>query len=478
MKILVIDDDRGLRRSVQLILSDAGYEVVEAADGRAGLEAAREHAPEIILCDVRMPRMNGLEFLDRYVEEGGGALVVVMTAYGSMDMAVDAMKRGAYDYVPKPFGADQILLTLEKARERESLRREVGRLREEVRSDRRFGDLVVRAPSMVRALQVAVKVAPHDSPVLIRGESGTGKELVARLIHRESARGEGPFVPVNCGAIPAALLESEFFGHVKGAFTGADRDREGLFATARGGTLFLDEVGELPPELQVKLLRVLQEGEVRPLGGDRVTTADARIVAATNIDLEEAMQDGRFRQDLYYRLAVVPIELPPLRRRTEEIPALAHYLLERHARRLGLEIDGIAADAMECLLDYPWPGNVRELENVLERALILCDGGRITALDLPEAVADPSDPFEDPDPRIDPDDDPDRDEAARAPVRRPSGAGPKDAELSLKTRGAELERTLIVEALARAGGNKTRAAGLLEISPRTLRYKLKDYDIE
>jgi two-component system response regulator AtoC len=450
VKILVIDDDRGLRRSLSMILEDAGYRVVQAGDGAEGLKRAASEKPAMILCDVRMPEMDGLEFLCRYRESGGQALVLVMTAYGSSDLAVEAMKKGAYDYIPKPFGADEVVLTVRKAEERENLRREVGRLRNEVRADRKFGDLVARSSAMLEALEVATKVAPHDSPVLLSGQSGTGKELVARLVHRESRRAEGPFVPVNCGAIPENLLESEFFGHVKGAFTGADRDRVGLFETARGGTLFLDEVGELPTSLQVKLLRVLQDREVRAVGSDQSLPVDVRIVAATNRDLEEAVADGSFRQDLYYRLAVVPIHLPALLRRAEEIPELARFFLERHRDRMGIEIEGISPEAMQVLLSYPWPGNVRELENVLERALVLTEGPKVSIQDLPTQVRHPS----------------------------PVGVTATDGDdLSVKRRLAELERQLIARALERTSGNKTQAAELLELSPRALRYKIQDYGL-
>jgi two-component system response regulator AtoC len=396
--------------------------------------------------------MDGLEFLDRYREEEGEALILVMTAYGSLDLAVKAMKKGAYDYLPKPFGADEVLLTVRKAEERERLRREVGRLRNQVREDRRFAEIVASSSGMRRALQVAGKVALHPSPVLLTGASGTGKELVARLIHRESPRSGRPFIPVNCGGIPEQLLESEFFGHVKGSFTGADRDREGLFEAADGGTLFLDEVGELSPALQVKLLRALQEGEIRRVGSTETRRMDVRIISATNRDLEAAVEEGEFREDLYYRLAVVPIHLPQLRSRQEEIPELVHHLLERQARRMGVAVEGVEPDAMETLLAYPWPGNVRELENVLERALVLSEGPRIRVEDLPESVRVPSP--EAPLPGVDADD------------------------LSVKRQGARLEKHLIELALDRTGGNKTQAAELLDLSPRALRYKIQEYGVD
>ncbi len=452
MRVLVVDDDRGLRKSLEMILREGGYQVSTASDGEEGLRKALESEPDMILCDVRMPGIDGIEFVRRYRDEGGESLLLVMTAYGSLDLAVEAMRAGAYDYLPKPFGADEVLLTLRKAEEREELRLEVGRLRDEVRTERRFADVVAKAPSMVRALDVATKVAAHPTPVLITGATGTGKELVARIVHRESPRREGPFVPVNCGAVPENLLESEFFGHVKGAFSGADRDRKGLFEAAAGGTLFLDEIGELPPPLQVKLLRAIQEGEVRRVGDTRLRQVDVRIVAASNRDLQEAVEQSEFREDLYFRLAVVPIHLPPLRARTEEIPELVRHLLDRHAERLGIEPPPVERETMEVLLDYAWPGNVRELENVLERAMVLSDGGSLGPEALPEAV--------------------------RHPERMPMAAGADPGDLSVKRRSAELERRLIARALEQTGGNRTRAADLLDLSPRALRYKIKDYGLD
>ncbi len=451
-KILVVDDDRGLRKSLSLILGDAGYEVLTASDGEEGLTLALSARPQLILCDVRMPRKGGLAFLEEYRKAGGEGLVLVMTAYGSLDLAIQAMKAGAYDYLPKPFGADEVLLAVRKAEEREQLRREVVRLRDEVRADRRFGEIVARSPSMVRALEVAAKVARHPSPVLISGASGTGKELVARLIHRQSDRAAGPFVPVNCGAIPETLLESEFFGYVRGAFTGADRDRPGLFEAAHGGTLFLDEVAELPPLLQVKLLRVLQDGQVRRLGSTDSHPVEVRVIAATNQDLESLVQEGRFREDLYYRLAVVPIHLPPLSARREEIPELVRYFLQRHGERLGVGEKRLSPEAMQALLAYPWPGNIRELENLLERVLVLSEGPVIGLDDLPESIRHPAPP-------------------------RPLVAV-SDHDLSVKRHLADLEKVLIQRAMERAGGNKTQAAALLELSPRALRYKLRDYGLE
>ncbi len=454
MNVLIIDDEPSLRQTVSMILGEEGYEVHTASDGEEGLARAAEVRPDIILCDVRMPRLTGIDFLDRYRTAAGEALVIVMTAYGSMDLAIEAMKKGAYDYIPKPFGADQLVLLLKKAEEREALRREVRRLREEVRIERRYGEVIAKSAPMQQALELAVKVAPYPSSVLITGESGTGKELVARAIHAESDRADGPFVPLNCGAIPETLLEAELFGHVRGAFTGADRERQGLglFEAAAGGTLFLDEIGEMPGSLQVKLLRALQEGTVRRLGENRSRTVDVRVIAATNKDLEEEIRQNRFRRDLFYRIAVVPIHLVPLRQRREEIPPLAGHFVAMHNDRLGLRVEGVEPEAMKLLASYHWPGNVRELENTIERAMVLTGGPRLAPDDLPPHITSPVPPIDAPDLPAD--------------------------ELSIKKHGAALERRLIAKALERTGGNKTRAAELLELSSRALLYKIRDYNLE
>ncbi len=451
MNVLIIDDEPGLRQTVSLILGEEGYDVQAASDGEEGLARALETEPEIILCDVRMPRVSGLEFLDRYRARGGTGMVIVMTAYGSMELAIQAMQKGAYDYLPKPFSPDQLILTLRKAVEREALRSEVKRLREEVTIDRRYSEIIAKSPAMTKALEVAVKVARHPSSVLITGESGTGKELVARLIHNESDRVDAAFIPVNCGAIPENLLESELFGYVRGAFTGADRDKPGLFEVAEGGTLFLDEIGEMPMSLQVKLLRALQEREVRRLGDTRSRPVNVRVIAATNKEFQEEIRQNRFRQDLYYRIAVVPIHLVPLRQRREEIPLLIHHFIEVYNRKLHMQIKGIESDAIRLLLDYPFPGNVRELENTIERAMVLTDGPKITTDDLPAHV--------------------------HAPVVLSDTILSED-ELSVKKHGAFLERQLIQKALERTGGNKTRAAELLELSSRALLYKIREYGLE
>lgn len=452
MTILIIDDEPGLRQTVSLILTEEGYETQAASDGEEGLAKALELKPDIVLCDVRMPRLGGLEFLERYRAAGGLGMVIVMTAYGSTELALEAMKNGAYDYLPKPFSPDQLILVLKKAEEREALRQEVFRLREEVGIQRRFRKIIANSPAMQRALEIAEKVARHPSPVLVTGESGTGKELIARLIHDESDRADSAFVPLNCGAIPENLLESELFGYVRGAFSGADRDKPGLFEVASGGTLFLDEIGDMPATLQVKLLRVLQEGEIRRLGDTRSRDVDVRLVSATNKDLEEEIRAGEFRRDLFYRIAVVPIHLVPLRQRRDEVPILVKHFIDNYNRKLRLDIKGIEPDAMRLLLDYTWPGNVRELENTIERAMVLCDGPKIDVADMPDHI--------------------------RTPIPAIDGTDLPNDELSVKKHGEALEKRLIRQALIRTGGNKTRAAELLELSSRALLYKIREYGLE
>jgi two-component system response regulator AtoC len=446
-RVLVIDDETGLRHTLSLILGDEGYEVVTAEEGEEGLRLALAEPPEIILCDVRMPRLDGLGFISRYREAGGSALVIMMSAYGTLETAVEAMRLGAYDYVSKPFNADEILLAVRKAQEREQLRREVRRLRARVGEQEGFEHVVARSAVFREVLELAARVAPYPTTVLITGESGTGKEAVARAIHRASPRSAGPFVAVNSGAIPENLLESELFGHEKGAFTGADRARLGLVAEADGGTLFLDEIGELPLSLQVKLLRVLQERTIRPVGSSAERPVDVRVLAATSRDLAEEVAEGRFREDLFYRINVIHLHLPPLRSRPEDVAVLAEHFLQLHSRRLGIETGPLPAELVPLLARYPWPGNVRELENVVERALIL-SGGKLADDHLPLAVR-------------------------AEPV--PLAATTDVDDLSVKRRLPALERELI--ARARTQGNRTRAAELLELSTRALTYKIQEYGL-
>ena len=458
MRILVVDDEPGLRHTISLILREDGHEVETAADGAAALATLAAADASLIVCDVRMPGIDGLAFLDKYRAAAGRALVVMMSAYGDDEAAVEAIRRGAYDYISKPFRADQLQLVIRKAIERESLRSEVARLSEQLGTLRGADGIVGHSAALREVVAIARKVARHPSTVLVTGESGTGKELIARLVHSASPRVSGPFVPVNCAAIPEALMESELFGHARGAFTGAAQDRRGLFEEADGGTIFLDEIGELPLPLQVKLLRVLQEGEIRRVGDNASRTVDVRVVAATSRDLEAEVAAARFRADLYYRVNVVRLRLPPLRERREDISDLAKHFAVAHAARLAMPAPAITPAAMRTLLEYGWPGNVRELENVIERALVLTDDARIDAPQLPPELG----------------------AAPPAATASPNGAhnGNGAQDLSVKRRTETLERELIAQALERTAGNRTRAAQLLELSHRALLYKIRDYGLE
>lgn len=449
--VLVIDDESGLRQTLSLILAEEGYQVRTAEDGEAGLRMARDERPSLILCDIRMPRLDGLGFLAAYREDGGGeGLVIMMSAYGSLNTAVEALRNGAYDYISKPFNADEVIFTLRKAVEREQLRKEVRRLRAEVGDVEGFGRIIGRSGVIREVVEMARRVAPYPTTVMITGQSGTGKEMLARAIHDVSPRRDSAFVAVNCGAIPETLLESELFGHEKGAFTGADRARDGLIAEADGGTLFLDEIGEFPQPLQVKLLRVLQERTVRRVGGSEERSVDVRVLTATSRDLEEEVREGRFREDLFYRINVLHLDLPALRARPEDVPALAEHFVERHGRRLGLACAPIPGAVQAVLARYPWPGNVRELENVLERALVL-SGGTLNEEHLPGHVRSGAPRFE---------------------------VTTEDGDLSVKRRLPALERGLIERALQQTDGNRTRAAERLDLSVRALSYKIRDYGLE
>jgi two-component system response regulator AtoC len=458
-RVLVVDDEENLRHMLQILLRREGYEAVGASSVDAALVEIERHPFDIIITDLRMPGRNGLELIDEVRRRNLETTVVVMTAYGSKEVAIEAMKRGAYDYLSKPFEADEVVLLLRKAEERERLFRENLSLRKQIRSgggepDTGLGEMVAKSARMTELFRTIRKIAEFKTTILVGGESGTGKELVARAIHRLSPRSGGPFIAVNCGAIPATLLESELFGHRKGAFTDATRDRKGLFEEATGGTLFLDEIGELPLGLQVKLLRVLQEEEIRRLGDTADVKVDVRVVAATARDLAEEVKRGGFREDLYYRLNVLPLHLPPLRDRREDIPLLVNHFIQRMNARMGLSITGATPEAMRRLIDFDWPGNVRELENTVERAMVLSDGPQIDVDSLPDRLHPPA--------------------AGPTP---PTIVTPNDDDLSIKRASRRAEEDLIRRALLRTGGNRTRAAELLEISHRALLYKIKEYGI-
>jgi two-component system response regulator AtoC len=397
-----------------------------------------------------MPRMGGLDLLGALKAKQHPATVIVMSAYGNVDLAIEAMKAGAYDYVSKPFKPDEIVLALRKAEERETLRRENRALKEQIQKDNQFESILAKSGEMVAIFKTVSKIADFKTTVLITGESGTGKELVARAIHSRSSRKSAPFVAINCGAIPENLLESELFGHKKGAFTDATSDRRGLFEEASGGTLFLDEIGELPLNLQVKLLRVLQEETIRRLGDPKDVKVDVRIIAATHRDLAADVKAGRFREDLFYRINVLSIHIPPLRNRREDVNLLIDHFVTRNNARLGTNIRGVSTEGRKLLLEYAWPGNVRELENTIERAMVLAESEVLQTSDLPERIREALDPVQ---------------------VHLASG------ELSIKKTTAAIEQILIRRALQKTKGNRTRAADLLEISHRALLYKIKDYKI-
>ncbi len=452
--ILIIDDEENMRHMLQTMLTRYGYAVSTAKDGAEGLARISDQRFEFILCDVKMPQMNGMEFLKAGRDHLFSTTVIMMSAYGSIDMAIEAMKLGAYDFVSKPFKNEEIRLTIKKAEERERLKKENFELKDRIQrigGSLSFGNMVGRSPIMQAVFSMALKVARFDSTVLVTGESGTGKELVAQGIHRESERRSGPMVPVNCASIPESLMESELFGHVKGAFTGADKDKKGLFEAAAGGTLFLDEIGDIPVALQPKLLRVLQESEIRPVGGAKARAVDVRVIAATSTDLEKEIAAGNFREDLFYRLNVVPITLPPLRHRPEDIPLLCHFFITRFNETLGSGIKNISPAAMAALMRNDWPGNIRELENAIERAIVLADG---TTLELENFVC------------------------GKAGMSDPDLKGDGYDGFSLKAARAELEDKMIRKALAATGGNRTHAANMLEISHPSLLSKMKRYCID
>ena len=444
-RILVVDDEQNAREALKTILTEEGYEVAEAADGEEGLAKLSRFQPDAVLCDIRMPKFDGLELLKRAREQGFSSVFVMVTAFGSIETAVQAMRLGAEDYVTKPIDVSAVLAKLEKVLEKRTLRRENELLRERLRERYRFSNIVGESAELQAVFDVVMRAAPTRATILVLGESGTGKELVAQAIHEASPRREKPFIKVNCAALTETLLESELFGHEKGSFTGAAGRREGRFELADGGTLFLDELGEISPALQVKLLRVLQQQEFERVGGTETIKVDVRVVAATNKDLEAEVKAGRFREDLYYRLNVVAVTLPPLRRRKSDIPALVQHFLERYGQMHGKKITGLAPGTLNALLAHDWPGNVRELGNVIERAVVLARGTELTSDDLPETLKGP----------------------------RPAGGA-----IDTLIPGAalyDIEREAILRTLEMVNGSTSRAADVLGISVRKIQYRLKEY---
>jgi len=448
--ILIIDDEANMRHMLTEVLERKGYQVTAASDGLGALSVLKDRPFDLILCDLRMPQMDGLTFLKKVSEQGLDATTIVMSAYGSIDTAVEAMKQGAADYISKPFKPDEILLKVAQTEERNRLRQENLRLRNEVLEEFSFENMVAKSKPMKEIFETIQKIAGYKTTTLITGESGTGKELIARAIHYNGIRKNAPIVAVNCGGLPENLLESELFGYVKGAFTDAVKDKAGLFQEANGGTLFLDEIGDLPLPLQVKLLRVLQDEIVRPLGSTDNIKVDVRIVAATAADLNDKIRQGTFRDDLFYRINVLHIEVPPLRERKEDIPMLVEHFVRKFNKRLNKGLKGFSSEALQALLRYSWPGNVRELENLIERTMVLTEHEEIPLKDLPEEL------YEQP--------------TTRASLWPFSG-------LSIKANTIALEKDLIEKALKETNRNRTKAARHLEISYPTLLAKMKAYGI-
>jgi len=447
-QILVVDDDSSLRSVMKMQLEEAGYQVALAADGAEAYDLIREIRPQLVISDLKMPT-SGLELMRRIAADDIQPTLIIVTAFGTVETAVEAMKLGAYDYVTKPLDFEELVLVVHRAMERQNLLEEVRNLRSVL--DQRYGfeGIVGRAKSLLRVLDQASRVAQRDTTVLIQGETGTGKELMARAIHQNSPRKNAPFVTINCGSIPKELVEAELFGYTRGAFTGAQTTKPGKIELADGGTLFLDEVGELPLDAQVKLLRVLQQGEIAKIGATEVQKVDVRVVAATHRNLQAMIEDATFREDLYYRLAVVPLLLPPLRERREDIPELVKHLFNKAKERHGIVDVEFASSVVQHLTHYRWPGNVRELENVLERMLVLSSSNLISEADLPEEIR-----------RLPPD-------SSLFWIELP------EEGVSLEA----VERELILRALEQAKGNQTKAAKYLDISRRTLIYRMEKHGL-
>ncbi len=450
LRILVVDDEENIRFAVSNILRSNGYQVTTAPDGEDAFLELKKQPYDFVICDIKMPKMEGMELLRTLQHNKIETTVIMMSSYGTIDSALESIHAGAYDYIPKPFKPDELILTVRKAEERLKLYRENLNLRRAAAKDYDFNAIIGKSEKMLGVLNDIKKVAGLRTTVLITGESGTGKELVAKAIHYNSDRKNKPFISINCGAIPENLLESELFGYAKGAFTGAYTSKQGLFEAADGGTLFLDEIGDLPFNLQVKLLRAIEQSQIWRVGDTKVITIDVRFLAATSKVLADEVRNGKFRDDLFYRLNVFNIHLPPLRERREDIPLLAHAFLKRNAESLSKQIRGFDAAVLDIFMKHPWYGNVRELENVVERACILTEHEIISAEAIPDTIQAHSD-------------------AVTAGT---------ESGFSIKQIQRKMEIELINKALKETNGNKTRAAQLLEISLRALMYKLKEYGIE
>ncbi|MEM9554155.1 MAG: sigma-54 dependent transcriptional regulator [Acidobacteriota bacterium] len=448
MKILIVDDEEVLQDVLTSLVQREGWEPISATSGEEALRILGTQSVDLVLLDLMLPGMSGMDVLRQIRRDDPDLVVVVITAYSSIEGAIEAMRVGAFHYIPKPFKNEEVLLTIRKGLERGKLTAENKALKAELRQRYAFDNIIGKSKAMQRVFELIELAAPSKSNILVLGESGTGKELVAKALHHHSRRADGPFVIVNSGSMPHDLLESNLFGHVKGAFTGAISAKKGLFEVAGGGTIFFDEIGNIPLETQAKLLRVIQEREFMRLGGVDTMRADVRVVAATNADLEEMVEENTFREDLYYRLNVITVQLPPLRARSEDIPLLARHFLGRYADENEKEIDAISSTAMELLLDYHWPGNVRELENVVERAVVLSTGDTIDVELLPPTVRDPKKP------------------------QAPSPELPLDGQ-SFKEAVSDYERALIISALQRTTGVQKRAAELLKVKPTTLHEMMK-----
>ncbi len=452
--VLVVDDSPDIRYTMAEVLKTKGFCVESASDGQEAIEMLDNRFFDIVLTDLSMPRKSGMDVLRYVTEHSPETICIIITGYGTIQGAVEALKIGAYDYLCKPIKPDEVIILIDKALELRNLKRENKTLKKELSSRYGFKNIVGQSEAMQEVFRLVEKVADTDSTVLITGESGTGKELIAHAIHYASDRRDKPFIPVNCAAIPEELLESELFGHEKGAFTHAIKTRIGRFELANKGTIFLDEIGEMSPSLQVKLLRVLQERKFERVGGVKTISVDIRIVAATNIDLEEAVKEGRFREDLFYRLNVIPIKMPPLRERRSDIPLLANHFLKQYSQGKGRKVEAISKEAMEILMNYDWPGNVRELENIIERVVILSNGKVIKKEDLPLPIIEKV--------------------SSNITISSPTKVFDFPEEgLSLSQAVSELEKNLILKALERTGGVKNRAAKLLKMNRTTLIEKMK-----